>query len=260
MRVGLPALAFVAALAAANQTGAQTASAAPAGMGAMGPPSEAAPYGAPVGDERVYIHGLLDQLEVRTGSGVGALRWDGEAWVGTDTNRLWLKAEGERDGQGAVSDGRIEALYSRPISTYFDVQAGVRYDLDSRPGRTWAAFGVEGLAPYFLTVDAAAYVSGDGRLAARTMVSYDQLLTQRLVLSPEVEFNLYSRDDPRRRIGSGLSDLDAGLRLRYETTRKFAPYIGVVYEQRFGRTADLVRAAGDRAGDVKFTAGIRSWF
>jgi copper resistance protein B len=229
-------------------------------MGAMGPPSEAAPFGAPVGDERVYVHGLLDQLEVRTGSGVGALRWDGEAWIGADTNRLWLKAEGERNGHGAVSDGRIEALYSRPISTYFDAQAGVRYDLDSRPGRTWAAFGVEGLAPYFFTVDAATYVSGDGRLAARTMISYDQLLTQRLILSPEVEVNLYSRDDPRRRIGSGLSDLDTGLRLRYEITRKFAPYIGVAYEQTFGRTADLVRAAGDRAGDVKFTAGIRSWF
>jgi copper resistance protein B len=254
------AVALFAGLAAASQTYAQTAGVAPATMGAMGPPSEAAPYGAPVGDERVYVHGLLDQLEARTGSGVGALRWDGEAWIGTDTNRLWLKAEGERDGHGEISDGRVEALYSRPVSTYFDAQAGVRYDLDSRPGRTWAAFGVEGLAPYFFTVDAAAYVSGDGRLAARTMVSYDQLLTQRVVLSPEVEVNLYSWDDPRRRIGSGLSDLDTGLRLRYEITRKFAPYIGVVYEQRFGPTADLVRAAGDQVGDVKLTAGIRGWF
>jgi copper resistance protein B len=230
------------------------------GPGGMGPPSEAAPYGAPVGDERVYVHGLLDQLEVRTGEGAGALRWDGEAWIGTDANRLWLKAEGQSDGHGAISDGRIEALYSRPITPYFDAQAGVRYDLDSRPGRTWAAFGVEGLAPYFFTVDAAGYVSGDGRLAARAMVSYDQLLTQRLILSPEVEANLYSRDDPERRIGSGLSDIDAGLRLRYEITRKFAPYIGVVYEGRFGRTADFARAAGGSARDVKFAIGLRGWF
>jgi copper resistance protein B len=229
-------------------------------MAAMGPPSEAAPYGAPVEDERVYIHGLLDQFEVRTGEGSGALRWDGEAWLGTDSHRLWLKAEGERDAGGQVSDGRLEALYSRPISPYFDAQAGVRYDLDSRPGRTWAAVGVEGLAPYFFTVDAAGYVSRDGRLAARAMVSYDQRLTQRLILSPEVEVNLYSRDDPRRAIGSGLSDLDAGLRLRYEVTRKFAPYIGVAYEGRFGRTADLVRAAGERTGDVKFAVGLRGWF
>ncbi len=253
MRKAAAALALLGTFAAAHPVAAQT-------MGAMGPPSEAAPYGSPVGDERVYVHGLLDQFEVRTGEGPGALRWDGEAWIGTDSDRLWLKAEGQRDAQGQVSDGRLEALYSRPISPYFDAQAGVRYDLDSLPGRTWAAFGVEGLAPYFFTVDAAGYVSGDGRLAARAMVSHDLLLTQRLILSPEAEVNLYSRDDPRRRIGSGLSDLDAGLRLRYEITRKFAPYLGVVYEGRFGRTADFAHAAGEQADAVKFTVGLRGWF
>ena len=244
------------ALLAAGSVKAQAMS----GMEGMGSASEAAPYGAPVGDERVYVHGLLDQLELRTGEGAGALRWDGEAWVGTDADRLWLKAEGQDDSHGAVSDGRLEELYSRPVTPYFDAQAGVRYDLDSRPGRTWAAFGVEGLAPYFITVDAAAYVGGDDRLAARAKISHDLLVTQRLVLSPEVEVNLYSRDDPARRIGSGLSDLDAGLRLRYEITRKFAPYLGVVYEGRFGRTADLARGAGEQTGDVKVTVGISSWF
>jgi copper resistance protein B len=244
---------LLAAFAAVHPVAGQT-------LGGMGPASEAAPYGAPVGDQRVYVHGMLDQFEVRTGQGAGGLRWDGEAWMGTDANRLWLKAEGERDGNGEVADGRLEALYSRPISPYFDVQSGVRYDLDSRPGRTWAAFGVEGLAPYFFTVDAAGYVSGEGRLAARVMVSYDQLITQRLILSPEVEANFYSRDDPKRRIGSGLSDLDAGLRLRYEITRKFAPYLGVVYADRFGRTADFVRAAAGRPDAVKFSVGLRGWF
>jgi copper resistance protein B len=222
--------------------------------------TEAALFGAPVGDDRVYVHGLLDQLEGRLGSGVGDLRWDGEAWLGTDTNRLWLKAEGERDGHGALSDGRVEALYSRPITTYFDAQAGIRLDLDSRPGRTWAALGFEGLAPYLLKIDAAAYVSGDGRLAGRSMIARDLLITQRLILSPEVEVDLYSQDDPRRRLGSGLADLDAGLRFRYEITRKFAPYLGVVYEGRFGRTADFARAAGEPPGGVKFTIGLRGWF
>ena len=229
-------------------------------MGAMGPPSEAAPFGAPVGDERVYIHASLDQLEIRTGDAAAALRWDGEAWVGTDADRLWFKAEGERDDGGAVSDGRVEALYDRPVSTYFDAQVGVRYDLDSRPGRTWAALGVEGLAPYFLKVDAAAYVSGDGRLAGRAAVSYDQRLTQKLILSPRIEVNLYDREDPSREIGSGLSDIDAGMRLRYEITRKFAPYVGVVYEGRFGRTADLARAAGEPGNAVRFAVGVRNWF
>jgi copper resistance protein B len=250
--LGLAVVAFVAAPSADAQT--------IGGMAGMGPASEAAPYGAPVGDERIYVHGVLDQLEVRAGAGEDSLYWDGEAWIGTDDNRLWLKSEGEDNSYGKVSDGRVEALYSRPITTYFDAQAGVRSDLDSRPGRTWAAFGVEGLAPYFFNIDSAVYVSGGGRLAARAMVSHDQLLTQRLILSPEAEVNLYSNDDHQRRIGSGLSDIDAGLRLRYEVTRKFAPYIGVVYEGRLGRTADLVRAAGERAGDVKLAVGLRGWF
>ncbi len=229
-------------------------------MGAMGPPSASAPYGAPVGDETVYVHGLLDQLEIRTGEGGGALRWDGEAWLGTDEDRLWLKAEGERGRGGRVSDGRVEALYDRPITPYYDAQIGLRYDLDSRPGRAWAALGVEGLAPYFLNVEAAAYVSNDGRVAARAKVSYDQLLSQKLVLSPEIEANAYSTDDLKRRVGSGFSSLDTGLRLRYEITRKFAPYVGVAYEGAFGRTADLLRGAGERPGAVRVAIGARGWF
>jgi len=216
---------------------------------AMGPATEAAPFGSPVDDERVYAHLLADQFEGRFGGGDSDLRWDGQAWVGTDEQRLWLKSEGETQ-DGKVEGGRLEALYDRPITPFFDLQAGVRYDLDSRPGRTWAAFGVEGLAPYFLNVEATVYVSGEGHLAARAMVSYDQLLTQRLILSPEVEANLYSKADPARDVQTGLSDIDAGLRLRYEITRKFAPYIGVAYE----------RQAGLATNGARLAVGVRSWF
>jgi len=226
----------------------------------IGPATDAAPFGAPVDDQRTYSHGLFDQLEARVGEGDGSFRWDGEAWIGTDTNRLWLKSEGERDGAAAITDGRLELLYDHPATTYFDAQAGIRQDLDSRPGRTWAAFGLEGLAPYFLQTDMAVYASGDGHLAARARVSYDQLLTQRLILSPEIEANLYDKDDPQRLVGAGLSDLDAGLRLRYEITRKVAPYLGVIYEGRFGRTAQLVRAVGERPSGVKVAVGLRGWF
>ncbi|MEO8927738.1 MAG: copper resistance protein B [Caulobacteraceae bacterium] len=221
----------------------------------------AAPFGPPVDDRRVYVHGLFDQLEGRLGSGNdNSFRWEGEAWVGTDANRLWIKSEGEVDSQGRVSDGQQEIFYDRPVSTYFDLQGGVRYDADSGPGRGWAAFGIEGLAPWFFKVSATGYVGDAGRFAAKAMVSYDQLLTNRLIVGPEAEVNFYAKDDPARRIGSGLSDLDAGLRLRYEITRKFAPYIGVTFERKFGATADFVRAAGERSADVRFTTGLRTWF
>ena len=221
-------------------------------------PNSAAPYGPPVADEHIWIHGMLDQFEGRLAGGDSGLRWDGEAWAGPDEWRVTLKSEGELT-RGAVSDGQTEIYVSKPISTYFDIQIGGRYDLDSGPGRGWGAIGIEGLAPGFFKVSVTAY-AGDHGLAGKAMVSYDQLLTNRLVLQPEAEVNLYSQDDPARKVGSGLSDLDAGLRLRYEITRKFAPYVGVTYERKFGRTADLPRAAGERSADVRFTVGTRAWF
>lgn len=222
-------------------------------------PNIPAPFGPPVDDQHIWVHSLLDQFEGRLQGGDTGLRWDGEAWAGPDEWRVWLRSEGELTG-GRVRDGQTEVYVSKPISTYFDVQVGGRYDPDSGPGRGWAALGIEGLAPGFFKVAATAYAGDRGRFAGKVKISYDQLLTNRLILQPEAEANLYGKDDPARMIGSGLSDLDAGLRLRYEITRKFAPYVGVTYEQKFGRTAEFARAAGDRSADVRMTLGVRAWF
>ena len=225
---------------------------------AGGDPNDPAPFGYPVGDRRTYVHGLLDEFEGRLGADK-SFRWEGEGWVGGDFNRLWVKSEGEVT-RGKVEDGQQELYYSRPITTYFDLQAGGRYDLDSLRGRGWAAIGVEGFAPYYATVSAHLYASDDGHYAAK-LEAFDEIhFTQRLILEPQAELNLYSRDDPARRIGSGASDLDTGLRLRYEISRKFAPYVGVTYEKKFARTADYVRADGERPDDLRFTVGVRSWF
>jgi copper resistance protein B len=199
-------------------------------------------------------------LEGRFGDGEARLRWQGEAWIGTDMNRVRFRSEGEWNRKGGVDDGQQELYYSRAISTYFDVLIGARYDLDTGPGRTWAAFGIEGLAPLFFHVSATAYVGDKGRAAAKLEGSYDLLITQRLILQPEVEMNLYAKDDPARRIGSGLCDLDAGLRLRYEITRKLAPYIGVTYERKFSGTARFAEADGEPSDAVRFTMGVRAWF
>ena len=90
--------------------------------------------------------------------------------------------------------------------------------------------------------------------------SYDLLLTNRLILQPQFELNFYNKRDPSREIGSGLSELDTGLRLRYEITRKFAPYIGVAYNGKFGETADFTHEAGGTVNDVRFVFGIRLWY
>jgi copper resistance protein B len=235
---------------------ASTASAAAASMG--GPSSEAAPFGSPIADEHIWYHVLLDQFEGRMGAD-NAFHWEGEAWAGTDTNRLRFKSEGTVNSRGDAEEGRYELLYSRPITSFFDIQGGIRTDADGHVGRNWAAVGVEGLAPYFLHVSATGYVSGDGHLAGRIEGSYDLLITQRLILQPQLEMNLYSKADPRRALGAGLSSLDTGLRLRYEFTRKFAPYVGLTYEQAVGDTAAIARAAGDPTASLRLTLGIRAW-
>jgi copper resistance protein B len=225
----------------------------------MGSPSDAAPYGAPVDDQHVFTHLLFDQLEDRFGKS-SSFRWEGEGWAGTDTNRLWFKSEGEINSKGELEDGQQELFYDRPISTYLDLQSGVRSDIDSAPGRTWAALGIEGLAPLFFHVSATGYASSEGHYAAKLEGDYDLLLTQQLILQPQIEINFYSKADSRRLVGSGLADIDAGLRLRYEITRKFAPYIALTYGNKFGASAKFARAAGERPSALRFAVGIRTWF
>jgi copper resistance protein B len=212
-------------------------------------------------DNRVFAHVLFDEFEVRTNGPDSELRWDGEAWVGTDMNRLWLKSEGFSDNS-TISDGDHEALYDRPIPhmRYFDAQVGVRADLDSGPGRTWAALGIEGLAPYYFQFAPTLYIRDGGHIAGRVTGSYDLLITQRWIVQPEAELNLYSKDDPGRGIGSGFSDIDTGVRLRYEISRKFAPYVGFAYDGKFGNTAIYSRQARESTSDPRFVFGLRLWY
>ena len=214
----------------------------------------------PVMDNTVFTHVLLEQAEDRWNGVDHQFRYDGQAWAGTDLNKLWLKSEGLLTSSGRFTDGQHEVLFDRAVSTYFDVQAGVRVDLDSGPTRTWAALGIQGLSLYFFDVEATAYVSDRGRFATRLKASYDLLITNRLILQPEAELNLYSKADPARGTGSGFSDIDAGLRLRYEFSRKFAPYIGVSYTGRYFQSQRFAREEGESASDVRFTFGLRTWF
>lgn len=206
-----------------------------------------------------WFHGVLDEFEGRyQAGGKSSLRWDGELWYGGDYNRLWLKSEGTMT-KGRVHDGDQELLFSRAISTYFNLQGGVRLDLDSGPTRAWGAFGVEGLALYQFEVQATGYFSDRG-VAGRLEGSYDILLTNRLILQPQLELNLYSRADRRRQVGSGLADIDTGLRLRYEVWRKMAPYVAVTYDSPLTQGRHMARKRGEKASEARFTFGIRSWF
>jgi copper resistance protein B len=215
----------------------------------------------PVMDNTIFTHVLFDQLEDRTNGPGNELRWDGQDWIGTDMNKFWFKSEGFGTATN-VQDGDVEALYDRPIPRlrYFDAQAGIREDLDSYPSRTWAALGLEGLAPFYFQLAPTIYIRNGGNLAARIVGSYDLLLTQHWILQPEAELNFYNKDDPARLIGSGLSDIDTGIRLRYEITRKFAPYIGFAYNGKYGNTAIYARSASTGTSNPRFVFGLRLWY
>ena len=205
-----------------------------------------------------YVEG--ERLEYRSGGGDPLFLWDVQGWYGGDRDKLWLKSEGEALFDGGLEDAELQALYSRAIGGYFDLQAGVRRDFGPGPSRTYGVFGVEGLAPYLFEIDAAAFVSGHGDVTARIEVEYEFLLSQRLIFQPRTELEFAAQDVPELGIGSGLSSAEVGARLRYEIKREFAPYIGVSWSRDVGATADFTRAGGEDPGSVSFIAGVRTWF
>ena len=223
-------------------------------------PVPASDWPNPVKDNGVLTFISFDQLEGRTNGPSTSFRCDGQGWIGTDFNKLWIKSEGTVTN-GITSDGDQEILYDRPIPhlRYFDWQAGARVDIDSGPRRAWLALGVQGLAPYFFNFEPTFYVRDGGRIAGRLQGRYDLHLTQRLILRPQVEMNFYSQADRARGIGSGLSELDGGVRLGYQFSRKFAPYVGYVYSGVFGQTATFNRQSGKPAGANQFVFGIWLW-
>ncbi|MEE2691273.1 MAG: copper resistance protein B [Pseudomonadota bacterium] len=202
-----------------------------------------------------------DRLEYQSGEGEPLFLWDAQGWYGGDRDKLWLKSEGEtRLRGGALEHGEAQALYSRALGGFFDLQAGVRRDFGEGPSRTHAAIGVQGLAPYLFEIDAALFVSGHGEATARIEAEYELLLTQRLVLQPRTELNFSAQNIEELGLGAGLSSAEFGARLRYEIRREIAPYIGVSWSRDIGATADFTRAAGESAGAVSFVAGLRAWF
>lgn len=217
------------------------------------------PNDHPVHDNTEQHYVLFNRFEgFDTDDGTG-MDWEGQAWVGTDLNKLWLRSEGERVA-GRTESADLEVLYGRAFARWWDVVAGVRHDFKPGASEDFAAIGVVGLAPYKFEVEATGYIGQSGQTAARLEAEYETLLTNRLILQPLVELNFYGKNDERRGIGSGLSTAEAGLRLRYEITRQFAPYVGVVREWTFGNTADLRRDAGDDINDTRIVAGVRIWF
>jgi len=214
---------------------------------------------AAMADDPILTKVMINQLEVRHTNGPDPVVWDAQLWVGQDLNKFWLKTEGEYVDD-ELEEAEVQALYSRAIAPYWDLQIGWRHDFRPKPNRDWLVLAIEGLAPYFFEVNAAVFVGESGQISASIEAEYEIMLTQQWVLSPEVEIAAFTKNDEELEVGSGLSGMDLGLRLRYEITREFAPYIGVNWTKKFGQTASYAREHDEDTSDVQVVAGIRVWF
>jgi copper resistance protein B len=202
---------------------------------------------------------MADELEWQSGPGADGLAFDGYAWIGRDDARLWLRTEGSRT-RAASDEVRTELLGWRPVGAWWNVVGGVRHDTGAGPSRTYALVGLQGTAPYRAGIDADLVAGEGGQFGARVEGEYRLLVTNRLILTPRVEVEAWGRDDAATGIASGLAGVEAGLRLRYEFRREFAPYLGVEWRTALGDTADLARAAGDDVRERRVVAGLRLWF
>lgn len=219
------------------------------------------PFQAEAGgkDDPLLTMITVDQLEKRDASSGNPLAWEIQGWAGYDLNKFVFKTEGERSS-GETEKAELQLLYGKAIAPFWDIQFGIRHDFYPKPTQDWAVVALQGVAPYYFETEASLFIGEDGQTGLRFESEYELMLTQQWVLSPGIELNLHGKNDEAREIGSGLSNIEAGLRLRYEIKREFAPYIGINWEKKFGKTADYAREEGEDTSDTQFVIGVRAWF
>ncbi|MEN3754351.1 copper resistance protein B [Mangrovibacter sp. SLW1] len=215
--------------------------------------------GHKVHDSQVNGFLLFDQLEWHKNNDSDGFKWNVSGWLGGDIDRLWLRSEGETL-QGKTESAEVQALWGHSLTPWWDMVAGVRQDFKPGKPQTWFAAGFQGMALYNLETELTAFAGEQGRTALRLEAEYDVLLTNRLILQPSFEANIYGKDDEERNTGKGLSSTELALRLRYEVQREFAPYVGVSWNQLYGNTANMAAREGDKDNEVRFLLGARMWF
>jgi copper resistance protein B len=211
-------------------------------------------------DNEPFFRFLADRLEYRSDGGRPSYLWETDTWYGTDYDKLFIESQGEYSADGRTKDANLELYWNHTFAAFWDTQLGLRHDFKPYDSRTFLAAGVQGLAPYVFNVDATAYVSEEGDASAKLEVERSFLLTQRLSVIPRLETNLALQEVREFNIGSGINNVELDLRMSYQVTRKFAPYIGVSWRRDVGETASLKRADGEDTNATAFVTGVKLWF
>ncbi|MEH6561452.1 MAG: copper resistance protein B [Marinobacter sp.] len=232
-----------------------------AGTGVQAEPD----WALPVHDDKVFGQILVDRLEYQRDGNDEIALWDAQAWLGKDRKRLWIETEGKTDL--STESGEIENFdvqYSYRLDAFWDIQTGLgaqsTFGADPNRERYSAIIGLQGLAPYWFEVDTNLRVTDDGDVSYDLEAEYDWLLTQRLILQGRGETLVAFSDVEEWGVGTGINNIGLGLRLRYQFSREFAPYIGVSYTRYLGNTKDLRERGGEGVDASSFVAGVRWWF
>ena len=222
-----------------------------------------APAWAQTMEHANYLFVMIDEVEQAPSLGERPVLLEAQAWYGGDYDRLWVKLSGEASTRESGGHLEAQALFSRLVSPWWDLQAGVRVDHAWGGGgrtRPHLALGIQGLAPYWFEVESAVFVDVDGDVSAQLSAAYDLLLSQSLILEPQLEVGVSFQDVPEWGIGSGVHDLGIGVRLRYEIIRELAPYVGYLWKRAFGGTANALAGAGAPYREGSLVLGLRAWY
>lgn len=198
---------------------------------------------------------MVDNLEYQYAD-TKTISWDTYGYIGYDINKIYIYSEGEKQDGVSGSASENQLVYSRAIAPNWDVQFGIGYDkTEEGENNTWGVIALSGMAPYFFETRAFLLFDNNGNIGFRTEAEYEALFTQKLILTSSVALAAYTKNDAQMEIGSGLSNLTLGTRLRYEFTRKFAPYVGIEWSKNFGNTEEFTHL-----DDTYVVAGLRFWF
>ena len=210
-------------------------------------------------DDPIVTKIMIEQLETRITDGDDPTVLEGTVWIGKDLEKLVIKIDAEQV-KNETEELELQALYSRAVDPYWDFQIGIRQDQKPAPNKNWLALGFQGVAPYWFEIDSTLFIGEKDQVGLRFTAEYEWMITQRWVLAPEAVINIHSKDEEARGIGSGLSNTQVGLRLRYEVRREFAPYIGINWSNKYGNTATFAKNEGEEVSSTQIVAGIRAWF
>ncbi|WP_353218359.1 copper resistance protein B [Sandarakinorhabdus sp.] len=208
-------------------------------------------------DGGINNYTLVEEADLTRFNGKLVANWEAQGWIGSDRDKFWWRTEGETQGP-RLEQSEFQALYSRNVATFFDAQIGLRHDI-APDARTYVVVGAQGLAPLFFETEAHAFFGLQGDVLVRLRQSFDLRISNRFVVQPLFETDIYLTREPERLIAPGPAILEAGILTRYEVTRRIAPYVAVMFERRLGESSRLARAAGENPGGWSVRTGVRFW-